>query len=284
MPLFIFLLGCISMHIYWCFEAEVFKWWKFFRLQSWYVLKVPFLVCVCACCDWVMGSNGYLYICQHSNMSRIAVWLLLQCKPNNFFTLLATVCSSWVGINNGTSRRSILLPEGREDLLYIQIANGMAARLLELCIRGPKGGGWLCGALSKYTLPKWILIMFHHDVIGRVFFLYREWYTYCVNQHTIQWGTFPNTRSQNLFPFEMCENLYKWKLIQVNGTCAFKYVNVFLWKSHTSTRKVWIRATGIHFSKIYKIHICIYIYIFIFMYIVDIYVYSRYNIYIYIYK
>ena len=58
------------------------------------------------------------------------MWLVTQCSPGNFFVLLATVCSSWVHINAGTSRRSILLPEGREDLLYIQIANGMASRTL----------------------------------------------------------------------------------------------------------------------------------------------------------
>lgn len=61
---------------------------------------------------------------------RIAVWLISQCRPKNFFILLATVCSSWVHVNAGTSRRSMLLPEGREDLPYIQLANGMASRTL----------------------------------------------------------------------------------------------------------------------------------------------------------
>ncbi|CAL1134413.1 unnamed protein product [Cladocopium goreaui] len=60
----------------------------------------------------------------------IAVWLISQCRPKNFFILLATVCSSWIHINAGTSRRSMLLPEGRQDLPYIQLANGMASRTL----------------------------------------------------------------------------------------------------------------------------------------------------------
>ena len=60
---------------------------------------------------------------------RLAVWLLSQCRQQSFFVLLATVCSSWVHINSGTSRRSLLLPEGRDELQYVALANGMASRI-----------------------------------------------------------------------------------------------------------------------------------------------------------
>lgn len=60
------------------------------------------------------------------------MWLVLQAKESEFFVLLATVCSSWVHINCGTSRRSQLFPEGREDLEYVRQANTMASRKLVL--------------------------------------------------------------------------------------------------------------------------------------------------------
>ena len=67
---------------------------------------------------------------------RMAIYLLTQCRPGNFFVLLGMVCSSWVHINVGTSRRSILLPEGREDLIYIQWANSMASRTVSATLVG----------------------------------------------------------------------------------------------------------------------------------------------------
>ena len=44
-------------------------------------------------------SNEYVFILNlflHNLGFRIAVWLISQCRPKNFFILLATVCSSWV--------------------------------------------------------------------------------------------------------------------------------------------------------------------------------------------
>ena len=65
---------------------------------------------------------------------RLAVFVLLQCRVGDFFALVATVCSSWVSINVGTSRRSLLYPEGA-DLPYISRANCMMSRTVR---------GWNC--------------------------------------------------------------------------------------------------------------------------------------------
>ena len=60
---------------------------------------------------------------------RLAVYVLLQCRVGDFFALVATVCSSWVSINVGTSRRSLLYPEGA-DLPYVTRANCMVSRTI----------------------------------------------------------------------------------------------------------------------------------------------------------
>lgn len=59
---------------------------------------------------------------------RLAVHLILQGRQGDFCCLFGTVCSSWVAINAGTSRRSLLLPEGAEHLEYIRLANSMVSR------------------------------------------------------------------------------------------------------------------------------------------------------------
>ena len=63
-----------------------------------------------------------------SSSHRLAIYLLLQCDPSNFFHLEALVCSSWVHINKGTSRRSYLVPEGDTTRPGIRAANRMASR------------------------------------------------------------------------------------------------------------------------------------------------------------
>ena len=65
-----------------------------------------------------------------SVLPRLAIWLLLQARPGDFFCLIAMVCSSWVMTNAGTSRRSISLPEGNTSLAYVAAANCMASRPL----------------------------------------------------------------------------------------------------------------------------------------------------------
>jgi hypothetical protein len=61
---------------------------------------------------------------------RLAIWMILQCEECNFCAVFATCCSSWVHINTGTSKRSVLLPEGATHLDYIYNSNKMVARSL----------------------------------------------------------------------------------------------------------------------------------------------------------
>ena len=56
------------------------------------------------------------------------MYLLLNAETDNFLAIFATVCSSFVGINVGTSKRSLLLPEGDTSLAYIKVANMMLER------------------------------------------------------------------------------------------------------------------------------------------------------------
>lgn len=65
------------------------------------------------------------------HMPRIAIWLILQAKEDDFFVLLAVVCSSWVPVNQGTHRRSIACPSGNTAYGYVSDANCMVARKLE---------------------------------------------------------------------------------------------------------------------------------------------------------
>ena len=51
-----------------------------------------------------------------------------QCPRRRFWVLMGTVCSSWVHLNVGTSKRSILLPSGDESKAYIRDANSMLSR------------------------------------------------------------------------------------------------------------------------------------------------------------
>ena len=61
---------------------------------------------------------------------RLAIWLLLQAKEDGFTALFAVVCSSWVAVNAATSGRSLICPNGRESLEYVEQANQMASRTL----------------------------------------------------------------------------------------------------------------------------------------------------------
>lgn len=61
---------------------------------------------------------------------RICIWLVLQCRAGDFFTLIAIVCSSWVPVNIATSKRSIAFATGNTSLSYVAEANCMCSRLL----------------------------------------------------------------------------------------------------------------------------------------------------------
>lgn len=62
----------------------------------------------------------------------MAIHLILSCKPGEFATVWATVCSSWVHMNCYTSCRSVLLPEGDQGKSYIRQANTMVSRILPM--------------------------------------------------------------------------------------------------------------------------------------------------------
>lgn len=59
---------------------------------------------------------------------RLAIWLILCGRENQLFCLFATCCSSWVHINTGTSKRSVLLPTGDTSKEYVEKSNCMVAR------------------------------------------------------------------------------------------------------------------------------------------------------------
>lgn len=65
-----------------------------------------------------------------SDKLRLSIHLILSCKMDEFASLWAVVCSSWVRINCFTSCRSLLLPEGDCNKQYIVEANCMMSRLL----------------------------------------------------------------------------------------------------------------------------------------------------------
>lgn len=64
----------------------------------------------------------------HGPMLRTIIWMILCAKENAFWVLLGVVCSSWVSINRGTSKRSILCPSGDERHQYVKDANNMVSR------------------------------------------------------------------------------------------------------------------------------------------------------------
>ena len=75
-----------------------------------------------------------LIVRPHRNMftpsafPRLAVILLLQSAFERLVVFLAPPCSTWVAINCGTSRRTILCPAGDESLLQNRKSNKLATR------------------------------------------------------------------------------------------------------------------------------------------------------------
>lgn len=54
--------------------------------------------------------------------------MILCCEEDRFLAILGTPCSSWVHINVGTSRRSILNADGAVQYRYVREANCMLSR------------------------------------------------------------------------------------------------------------------------------------------------------------
>ena len=57
------------------------------------------------------------------------VLLALQGLFGKLLMMLATVCSTWVSVNQGTSKRSILTPSGMATLLSVRKANKQVTRI-----------------------------------------------------------------------------------------------------------------------------------------------------------
>lgn len=60
----------------------------------------------------------------------MAIHLILNCEEDSFTTVWGTVCSSWIHMNCGTSRRSKVCPEGDCRKPYVRAANEMVSRSL----------------------------------------------------------------------------------------------------------------------------------------------------------
>lgn len=71
-----------------------------------------------------------IHVCSKHYLAylRLALCTILNAKPGAFAVLLGVVCSSWTVVNQGTSRRQICHPLGREDLQYVHRANVMISR------------------------------------------------------------------------------------------------------------------------------------------------------------
>lgn len=88
----------------------------------------------------------------------LAVWVLMNCQPGNFFVLLACVCTSFSAMNVGTSRRSPCTPWGNTSLPHVretrlacihalpssaEDGNTLASRTVLLCMLATAlGGSW----------------------------------------------------------------------------------------------------------------------------------------------
>ncbi|CAK9063094.1 unnamed protein product [Durusdinium trenchii] len=71
----------------------------------------------------------------------ICIWLVLQCAEQDFFSLLAVVCSSWSPVNIATSKRSVAYPSGNTALAYVAEANCMCARSVLIALLIAARGG-----------------------------------------------------------------------------------------------------------------------------------------------
>lgn len=78
---------------------------------------------------WLCCTTFYFLKC--CTWPRLYIHMLLQCKMDAFVTIWGIVCSSWTQVNQFTSKRSQLLPEGDPSRDYVVDANCMCSRLLD---------------------------------------------------------------------------------------------------------------------------------------------------------
>ncbi|CAE7830133.1 unnamed protein product, partial [Symbiodinium necroappetens] len=58
----------------------------------------------------------------------MAISLILRSKLDNVVAALGVVCSTWVPVNRGTSKRCYLCPHGDESVVSVRKANKLMAR------------------------------------------------------------------------------------------------------------------------------------------------------------
>ena len=87
------------------------------------------------CCNLAVGSVGpssLPSVISHSSCQslRLAVALLLQNAFQGLVVMMGPPCSTWIAINAGTSKRTILCPAGDQTLLQNRKSNKIACRQL----------------------------------------------------------------------------------------------------------------------------------------------------------
>ena len=83
---------------------------------------------------------------------RLGIWMILNASEGlGFLCLFATVCSTWVSINVGTSRRSRVLPEGDWRKPSVWWSNCMVSRNLGImCFTSYNCVEWIDGSIYNF--------------------------------------------------------------------------------------------------------------------------------------
>lgn len=79
----------------------------------------------------------------------LAIKLILHGKFDEVVAIFATCCSTWTPVNRGTGKRSIVLPEGDEQVVSVRKSNKMVSR--NLCLGN--NGTVNCQQLPMHCWP-----------------------------------------------------------------------------------------------------------------------------------
>ena len=60
----------------------------------------------------------------------LAIKLILHGKFEEIYAHFATCCGSWTPVNRGTGDRSVLVPEGNEEVVSVRKSNKLVSRIL----------------------------------------------------------------------------------------------------------------------------------------------------------
>lgn len=153
---------------------------------------------------------------------RLGIWVILNASEGlGFLCLFATVCSTWVSINVGTSRRSRVLPEGDWRKPSVWWSNCMVSRNL----------GIMC--FTSYNCVEWIDGSIYNFIFGVFDFL-------AFGGHRNKWLNL-SFRVPRLFPW--------WN--PSHSLTQSKYIVYDWWRQQDSQRH----------KVVYLFKICLYIYI-----------------------